>query len=306
MQNYPEKSGISECERLRINLALSCRDSESIPKVDMAGQYVGDEHEMQVMHNGIRIKRGSYHGEWMSEIIQKLHGHHEPQEEKVFAEVLKHIDSGNEAVMVELGSFWAYYSMWFQQQIPGAKSFMVEPNSSKLDIGKAHFKLNNFEGVFLRGFVGSEPKLTSTFIDWDGKESQIEEITIDSLMQKQSIDSIDILHADVQGAEYDMLKGSINALSNNNIKYLFISTHGHQHRRCLRYLKKFGYRIIAQHSVLESYSGDGLIVARSGQTTGPDQVPISKRRVDFLEYLRYELAGLKNRLFWFGKKQNYT
>jgi FkbM family methyltransferase len=265
----------------------------------MAGHFVGETQDMQIMHNGILIKRGSYHGEWMSEIIQKLRGHHEPQEEKVFAEILTHIDDG--AVMVELGSFWAYYSMWFQQQIPDAKSIMIEPNSSKLEVGKDHFRINNFQGKFLQGFVGGEPKLVSTFIDWDGQESQIEQITIDSLMQKQGLDSIDILHADVQGAEYDMLKGSVNALMNNKIKYFFISTHGHQHRRCLRYLKKFGYQIVAQHTVLGSYSGDGLIVARSGSTTGPDNVPISKRRINFLQYLRYELAGLKYHLLQFFK-----
>jgi len=45
----------------------------------MAGHFVGETQDMQIMHNGILIKRGSYHGEWMSEIIQKLRGHHEPQ-----------------------------------------------------------------------------------------------------------------------------------------------------------------------------------------------------------------------------------
>src|SRR3546814_6974305 len=90
----------------RIKLTINCRDCDSLPKVQEAGQCFGENQEYQRMHNGLTIYRGTYHGEWMTEVIRQLQGHHEPQEEKVFAEVLSHLKPG--ASMLELGSFWAY------------------------------------------------------------------------------------------------------------------------------------------------------------------------------------------------------
>lgn len=285
---------LSEEDAKRVAITISCRDCDELPKVDNAGQYFGQDLQYQRMHNGVKIKRGSYHGDWMSEVIKSLGGHHEPQEEKVFAEVISQLKSG--AVMLELGSFWAYYSLWFQHEIPEGVSIMLEPNAEKFEVGKEHFKINNFEGKFIRGFVGDKSIPDADFIDWDGVKSVIPQVSIDGLMLEFGLEKVDILHADVQGAEFDMLKGAADALAHNKIKYLFISTHGHQHRRCKRHLNKYGYKVIAEHSVLESFSGDGLIVARSSLVKSPTNVHISKRKVSIFKLIRYELAGLKQLL----------
>src|SRR5690349_9262709 len=97
--------------RNRIEMTVGCRDSDPIPKVPDAGEIrMENGQQVQIMHNGIRVISGGYHGEWMSEIISRLAGHHEPQEELVFHEILKHV--GTKATMVELGGFWSYYSLW--------------------------------------------------------------------------------------------------------------------------------------------------------------------------------------------------
>lgn len=291
----PNNSGISSSNETRLRTTIECQDCSNIPKVEGAGECFGENQEFQRMHNGVVIRRGSYHGDWMTGVIQNLQGHHEPQEEKVFAEVLAYLKPG--ATMVELGSFWAYYSLWFQRSVPNAVSIMVEPNPEKLEVGKEHFRLNDFEGTFIRGFVGDESLHEAVFTDWDGKESKIPQVSVDGLMRDYQLGSIDILHADVQGAEFDMLKGSTKALSDFKIKYFFISTHGHEHKRCKRFLTEHGYLIVAEHSVLQSYSGDGLIVARSPLTEGPSVVPISLRSVSILDKIKYEISGIKQRLF---------
>lgn len=285
---------LSKEDAARVAVTIGCRDCDYLPKVDDAGQYFGQDLQFQRMHNGVQIKRGSYHGAWMSEVIKNLRGHHEPQEEKVFAEVLSQLKP--DAVMLELGSFWAYYSLWFQREIPNGISIMLEPNAEKIEVGKEHFQINNYEGTFIRGFVGDKSIPDAEFVDWDGTKSVIPQVSIDGLMQEFGLEKVDILHADVQGAEFDMLKGAENTLAHNKVNYLFISTHGHQHRRCKRYLDKFGYKVIAEHSVLESYSGDGLIVARSSLINFPKNVHISKREVGIFKLVRYELAGLKQML----------
>lgn len=288
----PTKLNAEDAERVAVT--ISCRDCDELPKVEDAGLYFGQDMQFQRMHNGVQIKRGSYHGAWMSEVIKSLHGHHEPQEEKVFAEVVSHLKPG--AVMLELGSFWAYYSLWFQREITNGVSIMLEPNADKIEVGKEHFQINNYEGTFIRGFIGDKSIPAADFIDWDGIKSVIPQVSIDGLIQEYRLEKVDILHADVQGAEFDMLIGAANALKHSKINYLFISTHGHEHRRCKRLLSKYGYKVIAEHSVLESYSGDGLIVARSSFIKSPTNVVISKRKVSIFKFIRYELAGLKQLL----------
>ena len=275
----------------RIKLTISCRDCDSLPKVNGAGECFGDKQQFQRMHNGVVVHRGSYHGEWMTEIISKLRGHHEPQEEKVFAEVLPYLPAG--ACMLELGCFWAYYSMWFHQQIGSARCFCVEPVPEKLIVGEEHFRLNQMKGTFLHGFVGRKSDPHGQFMDWDGRKSDVPMISVDGLIKQFDLGKIDLLHADVQGAEFDMLIGADRALRSHRIGYAFISTHGYEHERCVSHLTTYGYRIIAVHSVLESFSGDGLIVARAPEYPGPDHVDISVRKVCFTEQLRYQFSRMR-------------
>ena len=47
------------------------------------------EQNYQLMHNGIKIIQDCYYGSWITTLIEILKGHHEPQEEKVFYEILK-------------------------------------------------------------------------------------------------------------------------------------------------------------------------------------------------------------------------
>jgi FkbM family methyltransferase len=279
----------------RVEVAASCRDCDMLRKVEKAGQTFGANDEFQLMHNGLIVCRGAYHGEWMTEIIRRLRGHHEPQEEKVFAEALRYLPDS--AVMLELGSFWAYYSMWAHQQIKHPSCIMVEPNAHKLAVGKEHFLLNRMNGIFIRGFVGSHSEPLASFKDWDGAIYKIPMLSIDGMMEERKLPKIDILHADVQGAEFDMLKGAARALREQRIGYIFVSTHGCWHERCLKHLADHGYLIIASHSVLESFSGDGLIVARAPNYPGPDRVKVSVRRVSVLERFRYRLACMRQRLF---------
>ncbi len=263
----------------RIRETISCRDTDYIPKVPNAGEIIVDPEinsKYQVMHNGIKIHHGCYHGDWMSYIIKVLKGHHEPQEEKVFYEVLKHITPG--AVIVELGCFWAYYSLWFCDEIPNAQAYLIEPNPEKLEIGMKNFELNGHTGNFTRGFIGPKSDPNASFKDWDKKVYKIPCITVDTFMQENNVDYIDILHSDIQGAEDDMLEGAMNSLKSNKIGYIFISTHPGCHRYCFDIIRRLKYHIIAQHTIRESVSGDGLIVACNPTITPKINITVSKKK----------------------------
>ena len=265
-------------KRERIRISCACRDSEAIPKVSDAGcvRTSGAARPYQVMHNGIKVYVDSHYGDFNTEVIRGLKGHHEPQEELVFHEVLKRIAPGS--VMVELGSFWAYYSMWFHATVPGATNYMVEPIESCLDAGRANFALNGMHGRFLRACVGRQNMAEVAFKHWDGSLVPVRQIAVDTFLDDERIGRLSVLHADVQGAEKAMLEGAPNALGTKRISYIFLSTHTDiLHHQCLRILRQHSYGIVAEYAPSESYSVDGLIVA-SAEKESRLTVRVSKRR----------------------------
>ncbi len=260
----------------RIRLTVSCDDCNEIPKCPQAGQIESDPMglEVQLMHNGLKIVKDCYH-EFMTTIIRELKGHHEPQEEKVFYEVLKKIDKGG--VMLEVGANWAYYSLWFHQEVKKSRNFMIEPNASKLEVGRLNFSVNGFDGDFFYGSVGKEQHEETIFEDWDKKKYLIPQYSIDGFIEKNQIQKLSILHADIQGAEVEMLEGAKDALTSKNIDYLFVSTHFDSgHEDCKKLLQSFGYILITEHTISESYSEDGLLVYRSPSTPDQPTIEVSK------------------------------
>lgn len=232
----------------RIKDVLSCPDNSLIPRHKDAGKI---RRGKLIMHNGLKIDPLSYGGYAMLKLLIENHGVHEPQEEFVFKEVLKKLPQ--KALMVELGSFWAFYSMWFYNEVSEARCIMIEPNKECLKSGKKNFKLNGMKGKFIQAAFGN----------YSGDYKSIAKIeTIDKLIKEHGINKIDVLHADIQGVELDMLKGSENALISNKIGYVFISTHSEElHKETSDFLLRKNYIIIASASPKQSYSFDGVLVA---------------------------------------------
>ena len=254
----------------RVNITASCKDCFNIPKVHNAGEISG---MYQIMHNGIKVVRGGYHGDWMEEIIRRLKGHHEPQEEKAFHEILHEIPAGGS--MLELGCNWAYYSMWFNKVVQKPTNIMIEPSLAKLEVGKRNFAANNMNGFFANAFVGQSSSKSAKFKDWDGIEYKMHRTCVDDVRERFNLNTIDIVHSDIQGAEYEMLLGASQSIEKGRIRIFVISTHGiDKHKMCLHLLQKSGYNIRCSHTESESYSADGLIVASIH--TGP-VIYISKR-----------------------------
>ena len=254
----------------RLAEAAACSDAEYIPKVPDAGQVRVDAAgtRVQVMHNGLLVLADGYYGPFLTRIVERLRGHHEPQEEKVFYEVLKVIPPGS--AMIELGCYWAYYSLWFQKAVPGARTFLVEPNRAALSCGMRNFQLNGMRGDFTEAFVG---RVSSN--DWQkaggqGGSHEAGQVCVQDLVKSKGIGLVSILHSDIQGFEHEMLRGCGNLLDEKRIRFLFISTHSLKlHCQCLKHLVRKGYSIIAEHTPKESHSEDGLLAA----SATPDALP---------------------------------
>lgn len=258
--------------RTRIRLAAACCDCDHIPKVDNAGGYIEvGGVQCQVMHNGVVVRRGGYYGEWMSQIIELLRGHHEPQEEHAFHSVLKAIGPG--AVMIEGGSFWSYYSLWFRRAIADSRTIMIEPDPDRLAVGRENFHLNGYRGEFFQAYIGNAPQRASE------ATGSVRTITVDSLMRRLSLKRVAMVHMDIQGAESRMLRGARRSLEQRSIDFMFISTHRDETRHvgCIDALTSLGYEIICQHTKRDSFSYDGLVVARSPEAPAVEPIAVSSR-----------------------------
>ena len=217
-----------------------------IERVPEAG-YVGADNRV-VLHNGNRANiRGelAYYEEF-SDILIINRGVHEPVEEYCFQQMLTRID-GASPLMIELGAYWAHYSMWFQLRHPGARCVLIEPDAANLRAGQANVSHNGFAGEFIQQGVGPSGFELDRFVDQRG------------------LTRIDVLHSDIQGYEDQLLAQGGKSLAAHVAKYVFISTHSEVlHDEIERGLRGHGYRIEASSGFdLHTTSYDGFIMASS-------------------------------------------
>jgi hypothetical protein len=219
------------------------------------------------MHNGLKVLTHGYYGRNITRLLARNRGCHEPQEEAVFAEVISTLPEG--ASIVECGAYWGFYSLWFLTAVHDAHAFLIEPDSNNLTVGQENFRLNGFNGCFTHAYVGNCAGIHS-----DGTAI----VAIDSFVQERSLGQIDLLHADIQGAEFDMLMGARDLLRKRGIGYIFLSTHTPElHERCRSFLKANGYSELVSINIAESYSADGILIFYSPDIV-PPPVPYPSRK----------------------------
>ena len=198
-----------------------------------------------ILHNGNRVApsgRYAYYGKF-AEILVVNRGVHEPLEEFVFQELLNVLPE--KPFMIELGAYWAHYSMWLKKLRPEATTIMVEPDSANLEVGRYNFSINGFSGEFINNIVREGGFVVDVFV------------------RDRGIDRIDILHSDIQGHEVQMLNGAKETLSKRIVDYALISTHSENlHKAVLDILRNAGYRIEVEADFnLTTTSHDGFVFA---------------------------------------------
>jgi len=215
-----------------------------IDRVPEAG-YLNKNMEV-TLHNGNLVSiddKFAYYGIF-SDILVINRGVHEPLEEFCFQELIRLTSNNtNNLTMIELGSYWGHYSMWFKKKLPGSRCILIEPEKINLEIGKKNFDINNLKAEFINEFVSSK------------------NFTVDKFLDESSLESIYLLHSDIQGYELEMLQNSKVALSKGKINYLMISTHGSEkHHECINEINKYDYTIeINSEPNHHSTSYDGLL-----------------------------------------------
>ena len=252
----------------RVAMTVGCRDTDVIPKVADAGRIVRRNGvDVQVMHEGTVVRAGGYEGEWTIQVIRSLRGHHEPQEELVFHHLVEHARSGT--LMVELGAFWAYYTNWYLGAVGGSEALCIEPDASRMACGQENLQLNGRTARWELACVGREH--ADSVPIRRGSDNVVVTVpchSMDSILRLIDRRPVEMLHIDVQGAELPFLESLGVAARAGLLRFVLVSTHhasisGSEttHQDCLRQLGGLGAVILCDHTVEESFSGDGFIAA---------------------------------------------
>jgi hypothetical protein len=134
----------------------------------------------------------------------------------------------------------------------------------------------------------------------DGQERTVEQCDLASVMHDGDIEYADLVLADVQGAETILLERAVDILAARRVRFLILATH-HQsisrdaltHQRALERLTRLGAHVICEHTVGESFSGDGLIAVSFDERDRDLVVEVSRARSkdSLFGELEYDLAA---------------
>lgn len=123
-------------------------------------------------------------------------------------------------------------------------------------------------------------------------------------MSAAKLDRVDLILADVQGAETVLLNRAKEYFQAGRVRFVVVATHHHSisgnpltHQDALTLLTDAGGHVISEHTVGESVSGDGLIVVSFDDRDRDLEVPISyaRYRDSMFGELEFDLAHAQQR-----------
>lgn len=249
-------------------------------------------------YKGIKLASGrSAHPHWEknANTLNGLMSHDE--EHTSFMKLLEAVGNKKNPVMVELGSNWCFWSLCFRKRFPEGSNYIIELGKRQLDVGLTNFKLNEYSvdsewgGLFLndsneveaekalleRGignFTFDEQRLLCTddkrplYADEDihfNKDLEGEmvgpELDFVKVYNDKKLEKVDILHMDIQGSEYPLLKQLKSSHILNNIMSMVVATHSpYIHNEVKTILEENNFTIV-EEAAYGSVGGDGMFLA---------------------------------------------
>lgn len=221
---------------------------------------------------------------------------HEPEEERIFLDVLQKLPQNE--MFINVGAAIGYYLILAKSVKPGLHMAAFEPLASHRTFIIENFRLNGLDinDIELNDEVVSSTvgKITfredtfcshvdnnSSFLQTlktniktigrillgrqkmrKGQRVQKKTTTIDRYLNDKK-KKAGLIQIDVQGHEFEVLKGSEKSLENNRISYLLVGTHSHDlHHTCVTYLTSFNYQIVIDDYETNDQP-DGILLAKS-------------------------------------------
>lgn len=199
-------------------------------------------------------------------------------ESDMFDEILEKIHNKKNPVMIEVGSWWAFWSLSFRKKYPDGKNILVELGKRHISIGINNFKLNNFSETHYWGgfFLGDSntysnlesnyyfEKLPNEYFDENLIGKMVgPELNFVDIYSIEKLDKIDLLHMDIQGSEMNLINDlflNYNFLLRDKIDNMVIATHSDKiHNDLKSILSESGFNFIKDMN-FGSVGGDGMLI----------------------------------------------
>jgi FkbM family methyltransferase len=201
----------------------------------------------------------------------------------LFHSILEEIENKKNPVMIEVGCFWALWSLLFRKKFKDGKNILIELGKRQLEVGKYNFKLNEFDySSYHGGFFLNESgtfKNKEADLEYDIREnielknfipSSVEtnnvvgpELNFFEIVKSEKLDIIDLLHMDIQGSELQLIFYISSLFESKKILNIVIATHSQYiHKEIENFLLKNEYNIMINYP-FGSLGGDGYIFAKN-------------------------------------------
>jgi|SaaInlStandDraft_2_1057019.scaffolds.fasta_scaffold50577_1 FkbM family methyltransferase len=174
------------------------------------------------------------------------------------------IDDGD--IVIDVGANIGEYSLIAAQKVKEhGKVISIEPLKETAQTLTKHFQLNNFTNYeVITKVIGNETKKVNLYKQMAGgtmgfvdstligrkfeKVDEVEMTTIDEILSTRNIENVKIMKIDIEGYEFELLKGAKNSLQNKKIENMMIEVHinylkekGISEKQFYDYLTKQGY-----------------------------------------------------------------
>ncbi len=149
-------------------------------------------------------------------------------------------------IIIDAGGFIGDSSLYFSNRFPNAKIYTMEPNNDNYSLAEKNLKNSINVNLLKKGLWSEKTTLffggisTGSKITDEGNDS-IETLSINDLISIYSIDQIDILKMDIEGAELDVLTKNYEDWI-NKVKMFIIEFHGQEiEEKCFKVLEENGF-----------------------------------------------------------------
>lgn len=163
---------------------------------------------------------------------------------------------GDEKIIIDLGANVGLYTIYAAKRTRG-KVIAVEPEPINFELLRKNVELNKLNNVILinqavgdyngtvKLYLASHAGGHSIFRSWVPEKNSIEVkmTTLDSLLERLNVSSVDMIKIDVENAEYLVLRGSQKSLS-RCCRIAISAEHDDEiKQKCVNLLRDLGYNI---------------------------------------------------------------
>lgn len=172
-------------------------------------------------------------------------------------------------VVVDIGAHIGRYTITSSKRVgPTGKVIAIEAAPDNFDMLNRNVQLNRLDNVVLLNCAAYSTQTTLKLYEpsadgsiyntimpcragHNGNYVKVNASTLDSILDANGLRKVDWIKIDVEGAEFEVLKGSVNTLANNKDLALLIEVHdildNNHYSNIANFLDSYGYKVHQEH-----------------------------------------------------------